>query len=235
MFGGCGLGAAVSAMEAVCDRPVVWATAQYLSFAMVGEIMDLDVTVAVAGKRTSQARAVGRVGDREILTVNAALGSKDIKIDEQWRTMPEVPNPQDCPLRSDMVADSESIMGRLNIRLALGSPWDEIDGNPAPRGRSALWVQTPDIEMSAAGLAILGDYLPFGIAQATGRWVPSNSLRCHPAGQAFRDAAHQLKLLRAGEPEQSVAFFTIDNEFDCAEQLRRVLDLINDNRCRPGL
>ena len=116
MFGGCGLGAAVSAMEAVCDRPVVWATAQYLSFAMVGEIMDLDVTVAVAGKRTSQARAVGRVGDREILTVNAALGSKDIKIDEQWRTMPEVPNPQDCPLRSDMVADSESIMGRLNIR-----------------------------------------------------------------------------------------------------------------------
>jgi acyl-CoA thioesterase-2 len=176
MFGGCGLGAAVSAMESVCERPVVWATAQYLSFAMVGDIMDLDVTVAVAGKRTSQARAVGRVGDREILTVNAALGSKDIKIDEQWRTMPEVPNPDDCPLRSDMVADSESIMGRLNIRLALGSPWDEIDGNPVPRGRSALWVQTPDIDMSAAGLAILGDYLPFGIAQATGRWVPSNSL-----------------------------------------------------------
>jgi acyl-CoA thioesterase len=75
-----------------------------------------------------------------------------------------------------MVTDSESIMGRLNIRLALGSPWDEIDGNPVPRGRSALWVQTPDIDMSAAGLAILGDYLPFGIAQATGRWVPSNSL-----------------------------------------------------------
>ena len=49
-------------MEAVCDRPVVWATAQYLSFAMAGSIMDLDVTVAVSGKRTSQARAVGKVG-----------------------------------------------------------------------------------------------------------------------------------------------------------------------------
>ena len=64
-------------------------------------------------------------------------------------------------------------------------------------------------------------------------WVPSNSLRCHPAGQAFRDAAHQLKLLRAGEPEQSVAFFTIDNEFDCAEQLRRVLDR-HPNPRRPS-
>ena len=30
--------------------------------------------------------------------------------------------------------------------------------------------------MSAAALAILGDYLPFGISQAMGVWMPSNSL-----------------------------------------------------------
>ena len=34
----------------------------------------------------------------------------------------------------------------------------------------------PDVDMSAAALAILGDYVPFGISQSQGRWMPSNSL-----------------------------------------------------------
>lgn len=177
LFGGCGLGASVAAMEAVCGRPVVWATAQYLSFAMVDSIMDLDVTIAVSGKRTSQARVVGKVGDREILTVNAALGSKDIPIDEQYRTMPQVPPPRECPTREGLVDDSNSIMTRLDMRLALGTPWNAFDGTQKlVDGRSALWVRTPEVDMSAAALAILGDYVPFGISQSQGSWVPSNSL-----------------------------------------------------------
>lgn len=182
LFGGCGLGAAVEAMETVCERPVVWATAQYLSFAMVDSIMDLDVTVAVSGKYTSQARAVGHVGDREILTVNAALGSKPVEGDEQWRTMPEVPRPEDCPGRSDLVEDPGSVMTRFDMRLAVGTPWSTLDVRPgeddrrAEGGRSALWVRMPEVDMSAAALAILGDYVPFGISQAMGWWVPSNSL-----------------------------------------------------------
>lgn len=176
LFGGCGLGAAVAAMEGECDRPVVWATAQYLSFAMTGEVMDLDVIVAVSGKMTTQARVVAHVGNREILTVNAALGEKPLPYDEQWVTMPEVPSPGDCPLRSDLVADGKSIMSRFDMRLAMGTPWDAFDGTPAPGARSALWVHTPEVEMSAAAIAILGDYVPFGISQAFGDWIPSNSL-----------------------------------------------------------
>jgi acyl-CoA thioesterase II len=176
LFGGSGLGAAVAAMETVCGRPVVWATAQYLSFAMVDSIMDLDVVVAVEGKYTSQARAVAHVGDREILTVNAALGSKPVEGDEQWRSMPEVPDPMSCPERSHLVEDSGSIMTRFDMRLAIGSTWDALDGNRAEGGRSALWVRMPEVDMSAAALAILGDYVPFGISQAMGWWVPSNSL-----------------------------------------------------------
>ena len=186
LFGGCGLGAAVAAMEAVCQRPVVWATAQYLSFAMVDSIMDLDVYVAVSGKHTSQVRAVGHVGDREILTVNAALGSKPVDGDEQWRTMPTVPDPADCPGRQQLVEDAGSIMTRFDMRLAAGTTWDNLtptppDGgapspNRSPGGRSALWVRMPEVDMSAAALAILGDYVPFGISQAMGWWVPSNSL-----------------------------------------------------------
>jgi acyl-CoA thioesterase len=37
-------------------------------------------------------------------------------------------------------------------------------------------VRLPDLEMSAAALAIVGDYVPFGIGQALGRRTGSNSL-----------------------------------------------------------
>jgi acyl-CoA thioesterase II len=74
LFGGCGLGAAIAAMEGTSERECIWATAQYLSYAKPGEVMDVDVTLAVSGHQITQARAVCRVGQREILTVNAALG-----------------------------------------------------------------------------------------------------------------------------------------------------------------
>ena len=56
-------------------RPVVWATAQYLSYARPPTMMDVDVTIAAEGHQITQARAVAHVVDREILTVNAALGA----------------------------------------------------------------------------------------------------------------------------------------------------------------
>src|SRR5262245_57416708 len=70
LFGGCGLAAAISALEGTSGRPLVWATGQYLSFAKPDEVLDIDVTLAVEGHQITQARAVGRVGNREILTVN---------------------------------------------------------------------------------------------------------------------------------------------------------------------
>ena len=79
LFGGCGLGAAIEALEATSGRPVVWATAQYLSFARPGSVVDLEVTVAVDGRNTAQARAIGRVDAEEIITVNGALGRRPVE------------------------------------------------------------------------------------------------------------------------------------------------------------
>src|SRR3954469_6771395 len=79
LFGGCGLAAGIAALEGTTGRPVVWATAQYLSFARPPSVMDIDVTVPSAGHQVSQARAVGHVGENEILTVNAALGHRPLE------------------------------------------------------------------------------------------------------------------------------------------------------------
>lgn len=178
LFGGCGLGAAIEALERTTDRPLVWATAQYLSYARPPATMDIDVTIPVSGTTVSQARAVAQVGGTEILTVNAALGHRDLRYQDQFVAMPEVPRPEDCaPRPSRFRHETDSIMSRVELRLARGRSIEEFDGVPLPGGRSALWARMQDLpETSAAKLAVLGDYVPFGTSQALGRDVGGNSL-----------------------------------------------------------
>ena len=168
LFGGCGLGAAISAMEGTTGRPIVWATAQYLSYARPGTVMDIDVTVAVDGRNTSQARAVGTVAGREILTVNGALGARPFPESGQWATRPDVPSPAECPVRESRWRTGDSIMDRLDQRWAL---------QDRDAGHAAVWSHMPDLlEVSAPALAVLGDYVPLGIGQTLTSEVTSNSL-----------------------------------------------------------
>lgn len=177
LFGGCGLGAAIAALEGTTGRPVVWATAQYLSYAQPGAVVDIDVTVAVLGRQSTQARAVGHVADREIFTVNAALGARNRDVSQSFVTPLEVPSPEDCDPRPLRIPGEESIMSRLDMRLASARARGDLEGHPAPGGRSALWARIPELlDPSAATLAILGDYVPFGIGQALGAFAGGNSL-----------------------------------------------------------
>ncbi len=179
LFGGCGLGAAIVALEEVTARPVVWSTAQYLSYATVGSVVDITVTVAETGRRTSQARATGRVADREIFTVNAALGVRDRGLDATWSTPPDVPTPAESQ-RGGLFQDHEgTIIGRLEFRLAAGRQVGALgEGAAVDRsdGRCALWVSMEGLAVSGAGLAIIGDYVPFGIGRALGLRAGGNSL-----------------------------------------------------------
>ncbi len=79
LFGGAGLAAATAALEVATGRPLVWASAQYLSYARPPAVLDIEVALAVTGHQISQARATGRVDDVEIFTVNAALGPPAVR------------------------------------------------------------------------------------------------------------------------------------------------------------
>lgn len=176
LFGGCGLAAGVVALEEASGRPTVWASAQYLSFAPVGDTVEVEVVLAATGHRTTQARAVGRVGDKEILTVNAALGERPIDARGTWETPPRVPPPEDCPGRELSGRQAGTIMERLETRLAGGRQLDQLDGTHGT-GRVCIWARVPGhLEPSAAMLAVLGDLVPGGISQALGTRSGGNSL-----------------------------------------------------------
>ncbi len=177
LFGGAGLGAATGALEGTTGRPVVWATAQYLSYAKVGSVMDLDVTISVSGRRTTQARVIGHVGENEIITVLAALGHRDLDLSEEWPEMPVAKPPDQCRVREHHY-DAESLGQYLDQRWAT-APDSRHQGGPTGhgRGRVCVWARAPEgVGPSASTLAILGDWVPMGISTVTNQPISSNSL-----------------------------------------------------------
>jgi acyl-CoA thioesterase len=178
LFGCSGLAAAISAMEGTSGRPCVWATAQYLEYAREGEVLDVDVTLAIVGHQITQARAVGHVADREILTVNAALGVRPMDPAGQWERRPlDVPPPDVCPPRPTRLPVDGTIDERLDVRVAKGRSLDELDGTHSD-GRVLAWARIPQLldDVDATALAVLGDYVPMGVGQALGRRGGGNSL-----------------------------------------------------------
>jgi acyl-CoA thioesterase-2 len=176
LYGGCGLGAGLVALEHASGRPTAWATAQYLSYAETGSTLDLEVTLAVSGKYITQGRAVGRVNGREILTVNAALGTGPMDLEGTWVEPPEVPRPLDCPLRIVPPMFADSVLSRVEVRAAKGRMMEAVDGKPGS-GNSAFWARLPGhLEPSAATLAIIGDYVSGGLSEPLGQRTMGRSL-----------------------------------------------------------
>ena len=178
MFGGVGLASAIAAMERTCERPVIWATAQYLSYARPPQVVDLDVWVPNAGKYNTQARVVSHVDDKEILTVNAALGSRPSEISRQWVQRPDVPPPLDCPVGEHWRGEEEDLHSRIETRVAKGLYGDVRAGEAEDDGRLILWIKPSDgrYAIDSSMLAVIADHVPSGIGSALGQSGGGNSL-----------------------------------------------------------
>ncbi|MGC8510737.1 MAG: acyl-CoA thioesterase [Acidimicrobiales bacterium] len=176
LFGGCGLAAGLVALEGASGRPTVWATAQYLSYAPRGAEVVVTTDLAVTGGHVSQARAVATVDSREILTINAALGTGTLSTPAPWTTMPDVPDPEECPPRLMPRGLGTSIFEHVESRVALGRTFADLDGTSGDP-HSAIWARVPGhFDPSAATLAIFGDYVSGGVSQPLGRRTMGRSL-----------------------------------------------------------
>ncbi|MBO6542790.1 MAG: thioesterase family protein [Alphaproteobacteria bacterium] len=178
LFGGVGLASSIQAIELTTGRPTVWAAAQYLSFARVGEIVDLDVLVPVSGKYNSQARVVGHVGDREIFTVNAALGERPSDISAQWAEMPKVVPPSECQPVDHWREDRPDLHGRIDARVVKGRYGEaRKNGGLSDDGHVVLWLKMrEDLPINSSALAVFADFVPSAIGNAIGRNAGGNSL-----------------------------------------------------------
>ena len=178
LFGGVGLASAITALEKTTGRPTVWATAQYLSFAMAPDIVDIDVIIPKAGNNVTQARVMGHVQEREIFTVNAAVGARDIDISDQWPAMPDAPPPEDCRPMPRFDPTGNDLHSQFDIRVAEGRYGPErTNAGRSDSGRAVFWGRPKNGEAFTSGsLAIIADYVPSGTGNALGRQAGANSL-----------------------------------------------------------
>jgi acyl-CoA thioesterase len=173
LMGGVGLASAISALERATERPLIWATAQYLSFAPPDSIVDIDVHVPVSGRNVSQARVISHVGEREIITVNAALGVRPDQPTEQYAVMPEVPPPDEFDREEPLRGVPGDLHSRIERRRILDAALD-----PDHEGHARMWIRaTGDEPVTAGLLAVFADFLPGAIPVTTGSTSLDNTLR----------------------------------------------------------
>ena len=179
LFGGVGLATAIAALERSTERPCIWATAQYLSFANPGDVVDVDVRSPKAGKHITQARVLAHVKDREIFTCNAAVGAREAEHSHQWIDMPDVAKADDCPSMPRFGPEADDLHAHLDMRVAQGryAPGRKVEGGLSEDGRVVLWGRLRNgAAIDATTLAVINDFVPSGTSHALGLPAGATSL-----------------------------------------------------------
>ncbi len=176
LFGGAGLAAGVLALEQAADRPAIWCTGQYISLTSAGDVIDLEVTQPAVGRTITQGRVVGHLRDREIVTVMGAVGRRREVLAGSWHEMPDAGQPEDGEL-VQRVSDSETVHQHVEVRMARGMfGFEGAGGIPSGDHRNQVWLRMPEVELDAAVLAMLADYMPSALGNAFGQVVHCTSL-----------------------------------------------------------
>ena len=177
MFGGLGLAAGVTAMERVCGRPLIWAGAQFCSFAALGEDLDLVVEILTASRFITHASVAATGDGRLAFRVAGALGARPAEISRQWPAMPKVGAPEAHSVAAHWRADPTSIHGQFEVRAAKGRYGRDRVGAPEADGRLSLWIRPKRrVAVDPALLAIIADQLPNAVGNALGLNAGGTSL-----------------------------------------------------------
>lgn len=178
LFGGAGLASAVAAMEKHSGRPLICATAQYISYAREGDLLEISTQVVAHGKQISQMQAVLQKADEAIVMITATLGDRDGWPEHQWTQMPDMLPPEQCKIWQIWPIQAGGLLKRIEVRLEPS----EIarltrDGTVQPHGRLRYWMRASDaVEINAAFLALAADFVPAGAAAAFGLIGGGNSM-----------------------------------------------------------
>ncbi len=175
LFGGAGLAAGIVALEQATDKPVIWATGQYLSIVQQPVTLELEVTLPAVGRNVSQGRVVGHLGDREIITIIGAVGERSDQAAGMWLDCPHADSPDNCETLNRQ-HETATMHDHVEIRMARGMFGFSGAGTPSGDGRSLLWARMPKVEHDAGALAIIADYMPSVLGNAFGKVMHCTSI-----------------------------------------------------------
>ena len=118
-MGGVALAATIAALEETHQKPLLWATIQFLSHGMLGDEITVTLDPSSGGKSITQCAATVTAGDRVLQKVMASLGARDDAFDVQFAQMPDVLPPQQCPEKpADSFAQPGNLLDQVERRIA---------------------------------------------------------------------------------------------------------------------
>lgn len=167
LFGGTTLAVGITALETTCERPIVWASAQYLGPAHPGDELRLTVEVLREGKGITLAETLVTSGSGPVATISAALGAGRENDRQQWRQAPDVPSPHELPVGQHRRMN-HGLHAEMEIRVAQGRYGMGRVGRPEESGRLVFWIRTKRHRIEKSLLAVLADFVPGGVGNALG-------------------------------------------------------------------
>jgi acyl-CoA thioesterase-2 len=170
MFGGVGMAAAIAALEMSFGHPVIYAAAQFLSYARPPSELLLSVEPLVVGNHTTQASVTATVDGVPILRVSAGVGSRPSDMSQQWVKPLDMPAPGACEEVLLWPRQTGTMSARIEYRMAAGRyGGGERTGEISKNGQMAAWLRRRDLDpVTVRDLAIFADYLPSAIGAALG-------------------------------------------------------------------
>jgi acyl-CoA thioesterase len=169
LFGGIALGVAVAALERAARRPLICATAQFLSQTPPDARLEIDIAMPTIGRFNTQAQAIARIRDRVTFQVTAALGERPGQTSMQGPVAPAVPAPEDCRQDYAWLNTATSLQRQIEAR--------HVQCAGATPGRMLLWLRTrADLTLDSALLAIFADFTTAVVTDTLGLGFVGNSL-----------------------------------------------------------
>ena len=160
IFGGCALAASIEVAERETERPLIWATCQFLRPAHLDSVVTLSCVTSAAGRAVSHVRVIGTVGGEEMFICLLSTGRRSYPAQATHARMPDVPGPEGLPPRYILGKQRGGIRETL-VELAVTH--DPRGIMRSDDGRAAVWITLPDgIPESASALALIGDEVSTG-------------------------------------------------------------------------
>jgi acyl-CoA thioesterase len=177
LYGGAAVAISVAAAEAETGRPARWITVQFVGMSTLGEDIECETEVLAAGRRVSQVRVTGRVGERVVFCALGATGeAKPDGFGGQFETMPEAPPPEESP-PFDFLARFAKRASNDGFARVAEFRWAFLPEPPGARaGRVGLWARVVDHLATPALLGFVADFVPMAVARAGGRVGAGTSL-----------------------------------------------------------
>ncbi|WP_261567700.1 acyl-CoA thioesterase [Frankia gtarii] len=176
LWGGCGLAAAIAFVQACGGRDCVWAHTQFLAPVHAGQEVELSIDPATGGLSQVVVRATA--AGRLVFLAGGTFSRVSGAVNRFGPAGDWAPDPDGCPPREyptwlDFPRDG--VISLVEQRWARPARTD-LDGRPGG-GSSALWLRLrPRLPVHAAVLALLGDFAPVGLIEATGEMAAGTSL-----------------------------------------------------------